>query len=109
MWTEIPRTASGGPARIFRRAQDDLEVGLIDPMAPKFCDGCNRVRLTATGELRNCLFGPENIPLRNELRGPDWEENLVAAIRAGIGAKPERHKLADNDDGELYSLAKVGG
>ena len=108
-WNETQRGASGGPARVFRRASDGLEVGLIDPMAPKFCEGCNRVRLTAAGELRNCLFGPENIPLRETLAGADWEDALVAAIRAGIGEKPERHKLAEYNDGNLYSLAKVGG
>jgi len=108
-WTEQARSLTGGPARIYARESDGLRVGIIDPLSQSFCGSCNRVRITHRGELRNCLFGRENVPLREQLRGPDWERRLEERLRRAILEKPERHRLEELDDGELYSLARVGG
>jgi cyclic pyranopterin phosphate synthase len=108
-WIPEERNGSSGPARCFRRAADGLEIGLINPLATNFCEGCNRVRITATGELRNCLFGAGNVPLRPALAGQEWERGLEALLRETIALKPERHNLNEHDDGELYSLSRVGG
>lgn len=108
-WVEIERVGPAGPARIFSRESDGLCVGIINPLGENFCATCNRVRLTHRGEMRSCLFGAQNFPLRNLLSAPDRESALARAIRAALLHKPERHHLEDGDDGELHSLARIGG
>ncbi len=108
-WEEEPRSIVDGPARRFRRVSDGLVLGLIDPLGPKFCANCNRVRITHRGELRNCLFGQENIPLRTILERPDWREIGERVLREAILLKPEKHRLEQGQVGELISLVTVGG
>ncbi len=108
-WTAEPRDIADGPARVYRCEESGQRVGLIDPLGPKFCSNCNRVRLTHRGELRNCLFGQGNIPLRPLLAHADWELRVEEALHEAIQLKPEKHRLEQGDDGGLYSLANVGG
>jgi cyclic pyranopterin phosphate synthase len=108
-WEVLPRGLSDGPARRYRRAADGLTVGIIDPLSPKFCTNCNRVRITHKGELRNCLFGAGNLPLRHHLAGEGWADAIEGALRTAILRKPEHHRLEEMNDGELFSLVRVGG
>ena len=108
-WTELERHGKDGPARIFKRESDGLRVGIIHPLGKNFCDHCNRVRLTHRGEMRGCLFGAQNVPLRHLLEGEDWERALEDGVRKALLSKPEKHRLEDGDDGELNSLAQIGG
>ncbi|MCB1163716.1 MAG: GTP 3',8-cyclase MoaA [Candidatus Krumholzibacteriia bacterium] len=108
-WVEQERRLTDGPARRYRRAADGLVVGIIDPLSPNFCTNCNRVRITHRGELRNCLFGAENLALRPLLAEPDWQDAVEDALRRAILRKPEHHRLEQWDDGDLYSLVRVGG
>ncbi len=108
-WTELERRGPDGPARMFRRESDGLRVGIIHPLGENFCDNCNRVRLTHRGEMRGCLFGAQNFSLRHLLEGEAWERALEEGIRAALLHKPEKHRLEDGDDGELHSLARIGG
>ena len=94
---------SGGPARYIRLEETGQKVGLITPMTHNFCESCNRVRLTCTGEIYTCLGQEGWQDLRPALRNnPDHEEPLYEAIRAAIGLKPKGH---DFD----YSRQEVGG
>jgi len=108
-WSEIERRRSDGPARLFRRESDGLRVGIIQPLGKNFCASCNRVRITHRGEMRGCLFGAENFPLRQLLGRPDRERALEEAVRAAVLHKPEKHRLEEGDDGEVFSLASIGG
>lgn len=108
-WRELPRRTAAGPARRYRRDSDGLTVGLIDPMSPDFCGRCNRLRITHRGELRSCLFGRADLSLRPLLSRSDWESAGERVLREAILYKPERHRLEQGDDGELWSLARVGG
>ncbi|HWI85320.1 MAG TPA: GTP 3',8-cyclase MoaA [Sphingomonas sp.] len=84
---------TGGPARYFRIAELDVKIGFITPLSENFCAGCNRVRLTAEGQLYLCLGREDRIDLRAALRegGP---EALDAALDRAMAAKPERHAFA---------------
>jgi cyclic pyranopterin phosphate synthase len=108
-WELEERRATDGPARRYRRKEDGMRVGIIDPLGPRFCENCNRVRITARGELRNCLFGLENVLLRPCLEGDDWESRLEETLRRAILDKPEKHRLELLDTGRLDSLVRVGG
>ncbi len=81
---------SGGPARYVRVAETGGRLGFITPLTQNFCAGCNRVRVTCTGELYMCLGRMGSVDLRAPLRdgGP---EALDAALDAAIANKPEAH------------------
>ena len=82
---------TGGPARYVRLEQTGQKIGFITPLSHNFCESCNRVRLTCTGELFMCLGQEDRADLRAPLRaGPD--DTLVRqAIRDAIARKPKGH------------------
>ena len=83
---------SGGPARYVRLEETGQKIGFITPLSHNFCESCNRVRLTCTGELFMCLGQEDNADLRAPLRAhPDDNAPLEQAIRAAISHKPEGH------------------
>lgn len=83
--------SSGGPARYLTVAETGGRLGLISPLTNNFCAGCNRIRVTATGQLYPCLGGGERVDLRAALRSETPEANLAAALDQAMRVKPERH------------------
>jgi GTP 3',8-cyclase len=82
---------SGGPARYVRLEQTGQKIGFITPLTHNFCESCNRVRLTCTGELYMCLGQEDMADLRAPLRASAQNEALETAIRAAISHKPKGH------------------
>ncbi len=98
-----------GPARYYAFPGAAGTVGVITPMSHNYCDRCNRMRLTADGQLRPCLFGDLQTNLRDPLRRGEPLEPLV---RDTLRIKPERHSLVQGSDagsGGLRALSQVGG
>ncbi|WP_149142580.1 GTP 3',8-cyclase MoaA [Gemmobacter caeruleus] len=93
---------TGGPARYLRLEETGQKIGLITPLTHNFCESCNRVRLTCTGELFPCLGQEQASDLRGVLRASDDPAVLKTAIRAAIARKPKGH---DFD----YSRQRVAG
>ncbi|PVH30189.1 GTP 3',8-cyclase MoaA [Pararhodobacter oceanensis] len=93
---------TGGPARYVRLEESGQKIGFITPLTHNFCESCNRVRLTCTGELFMCLGQEDNADLRAPLRASESDDLLIAAIREAITHKPKGH---DFD----YSRQKVKG
>ena len=81
-------------------------VGVITPMTHTYCASCNRVRLTADGRLRTCLFGDHEVDLRAPLRAG---VPLEPAFRAALAEKPREHALLQMRVGGLRALSQVGG
>jgi GTP 3',8-cyclase len=101
--------AGNGPATYFRFPGAPGTVGVITPMSHNYCDDCNRMRLTADGQLRPCLFGDLQTNLRDPLRAGTPLEPL---IRKTLRIKPERHTLIQGSDagsGGLRALSQIGG
>src|SRR5690606_10954709 len=91
-WTLTPSGhTSGGPARYVDVAETGGRLGFITPLTNNFCAGCNRIRVTATGELYACLGGAEKVDLRAALRSAAPEEALAEALDEAMRIKPERH------------------
>ena len=89
--TDIPER-TGGPARYVRLEETGQKIGFITPLTHNFCESCNRVRLTCTGELFMCLGQEDNADLRSPLRNhPDADAPLEDAIREAISRKPKGH------------------
>lgn len=93
---------SGGPARYVRLEETGQKIGFITPLTHNFCESCNRVRLTCTGELYMCLGQEDMADLRAPLRASAEDGPVRDAIRAAIARKPKGH---DFD----YSRQKVAG
>jgi cyclic pyranopterin phosphate synthase len=93
---------TGGPARYVRLEETGQQVGFITPLTHNFCESCNRVRLTCTGQLFMCLGQEDAADLRAPLRGSADDAPLEDAIRAAIARKPRGH---DFD----YSRQRVAG
>jgi cyclic pyranopterin phosphate synthase len=105
----VPGPEGNGPATYYQFPGAPGTVGVITPMSHSFCDGCNRLRLTADGFLRPCLFGEVQTGLRGPLRAG---EDLVHLIRETLRIKPERHDLVQGSDvgsGGLIALSQTGG
>ena len=101
--------AGNGPATYFQYPNARGSVGVITPMSHNFCDRCNRMRLTADGHLRPCLFGDIQTNLRDPLRRG---EPLEPLIQHTLTIKPERHHLIQGSaagSGGLLALSQVGG
>ena len=105
-WTLTPSGhRSGGPARYFDVAETGGRLGLITPLTSNFCDGCNRVRVSATGQLFMCLGGEGQVDLRAALRSGD-DGALDAALDRAMLLKPERHAFKIDRRGEAPALAR---
>lgn len=98
-----------GPARYHRFPGAPGTVGVITPMSHNYCDRCNRMRLTADGQLRPCLFGSLQTNLRDPLRAGD---DIRPLIEETLQVKPERHHLVQGSaagSGGLVALSQTGG
>ena len=82
---------TGGPARYVRLNETGQKIGFITPMTHNFCESCNRVRLTCTGELYQCLGQEDQVDLRKILRNHSDTEPLIQAIHNAILKKPKGH------------------
>ena len=108
-WTPADRGADDGPAVEFSHPDYVGRIGLIAPYAPGFCDGCNRLRVTARGQLRLCLFGQGGRPLRDLLCTDDQSGLLKDRILDALAFKPAAHGLHNSDPGDIRNLAQMGG
>ena len=82
---------TGGPARYVRLQETGQKIGFITPLTHNFCESCNRVRLTCTGELFMCLGQEDRADLRAPLRASPEDAVVKDSIRAAIAHKPKGH------------------
>ncbi|MEA1618117.1 GTP 3',8-cyclase MoaA [Erythrobacter sp. T5W1-R] len=98
--------STGGPARYVEVAETGGRLGFITPHTGNFCSGCNRLRVTATGQLYPCLGGGERIDLRAALRSDDPERNVALAINEALAIKPEKHHFRMDARGAAPAVAR---
>jgi cyclic pyranopterin phosphate synthase len=91
---ELPREPSA-TARVFRFADGRGEIGFINPVSEPFCSDCNRVRLTAEGKLRTCLFSAGETDLREPLRAGASDSALAQLIRDAVWRKELKHHVGE--------------
>ncbi len=101
-------TRTGGPARYWQLPALGVTLGLISPLTRNFCEGCNRIRVSATGLLYQCLGHETNVDLRAALRGDD-PAALDAAIDRALGAKPARHEFDIGTPATVRHMSVTGG
>jgi cyclic pyranopterin phosphate synthase len=106
---ELPREPSA-TARVFRFADGVGEIGFVNPVSEPFCADCNRLRLTAEGKLRTCLFSLHETDLRGPLRGGAGDEELEQIVRDAVWRKELKHRV--NEPGfrqPRRTMSAIGG
>ncbi len=98
-----------GPARIYRLKGAQGTVGIIPAVSEHFCGECNRLRLTADGQLRPCLLSQQEIDLRSLLRDGVADEVLAELLEKSVAAKPERHCVDENYRPGSRRMQGIGG
>jgi len=83
-----------GPARLYRLAGAQGQIGFISPVSRHFCKSCNRLRLTADGHLRTCLLSDDEEDLKGPLRAGAQDEQIGGLIRGAIARKPRKHGIS---------------
>ena len=91
---EVPREPHA-TARVFRFADGQGEIGFINPVSEPFCADCNRIRLTAEGKLRTCLFSLHETDLREPLRTGASDDELETVIREAVWRKELKHRVGE--------------
>jgi len=106
---EIPAKASS-TARRFRFADGKGEIGFVNPVSEPFCSSCDRIRLTADGQLRTCLFSRREWDLKTPLREGASDGELEALLRFAVRHKELKHRI--NEPGFVRasrSMSQIGG
>jgi GTP 3',8-cyclase len=106
---EIPAKPSS-TARLFRFADGAGEIGFVNPISEPFCSTCDRIRLTADGQLRTCLFSRREWDLKTPLRSGASDDELAELVRFAVRHKELKHRV--NEPGFVRasrSMSQVGG
>jgi GTP 3',8-cyclase len=106
---ELPREPSA-TARVFRFRDGQGEIGFVDPVSQPFCADCNRIRLTAEGKLRTCLFSLRETDLRGPMRAGADDDELERIIRDAVWRKELKHRV--NEPGFVQparTMSAIGG
>ncbi len=100
-----------GPSRNFRLKGAVGVIGLISPLSDHFCGFCNRLRLTADGKIRPCLFSREEVEIRTPMRSGATDEEINRLFLRAVRVKPQRHLLNESAGAarHLEAMSKIGG
>ncbi len=107
---KIPPSIHDGPAERYRFESAKGEIGFISAISHHFCPSCNRLRLTADGKLRPCLFADDEVDIKSPLRNGYSHEHLKKVFQQAIARKPRRHhaEILEKREG-LRPMSTIGG
>ncbi len=107
----VPDIDPSSTSVVYRFADGRGEMGFINPVSHPFCATCDRIRLTADGQLRTCLFSIDETDLKGPLRAGASDDDLIEIVRAAVWEKEKKHKI---NEGEAFqrasrSMSQIGG
>ena len=106
----IEKNPDDGPAERFRLVDAAGEIGFISALSHHFCGSCNRLRLTASGQLRPCLLSDHQLDLIGPLRNGATDEELATLFCCAVARKPSDHSLTSNEpSGITCQMSSIGG
>lgn len=108
-WQPVARMIAAGPAQEFSHPAYAGKIGIIAPYAKDFCQTCNRLRVTARGDLRLCLFGDGGHNLRHLLQSADQKNELQRTVTSLLQQKASTHLLHFHQSGATKNLSALGG
>ncbi len=107
--TELERE-SHATAKVYRFKDGKGEIGFINPLSEPFCSDCNRVRLTAEGKLRTCLFSHYETDLREPMRDGASDDEMESLIREAVWQKELKHRVGEEGFRQpMRSMSQIGG
>ncbi len=108
---QVSSRHTNGPARHFSWPDAKGIIGIISPISHHFCPTCNRIRLTADGKLRNCLFSDTEVDIKSPLRQGATDADLAQILTASVQQKPEKHALQSDLFRKCHSrpMVAIGG
>ncbi len=106
---QVPSSVNDGPAKMYRFENAKGEIGIITPISDNFCGTCNRLRLTADGRIRPCLFSDDEIDIKTPIRKGCTQEEIRKLLKKGIAKKPKRHYAGHGNNACLRPMSKIGG
>ena len=108
-FSPVVRGALAGPAREYKIAGAQGTIGVITALSGHFCQDCNRIRITASGKLRNCLFSADEFDMAEVLAGGDTVA-VQTVLRNLVEAKPAQHGMTELDASHAaFTMAQIGG
>lgn len=108
-WSLLEREEGAGPAVEFAHPDYQGRIGIIAPYSKDFCKTCNRLRISAWGDLHLCLFGEGGHSLRHMLKDDGQKQELQETVMRLMNFKKSTHFLQDGETGVRLNLATVGG
>ena len=107
----IQNSVNDGPAERYRLSGAKGELGFISALSHHFCHTCNRLRLTASGQIRTCLLSDEQVDLKTPLRSGDSDHQLAELIYHAAQRKPSGHQLNGTESASIVStqMSSIGG
>jgi GTP 3',8-cyclase len=108
-WTEKLKEKASGPAVEYVHPEYQGTFGVIAPYSKDFCDSCNRLRMSSTGDFHLCLFGDKGYSVRDLAQSADQKELLKHKLQQVLKLKRKTHFLHDNDTGVTPNLSSIGG
>ncbi|HZO60671.1 MAG TPA: GTP 3',8-cyclase MoaA [Solirubrobacterales bacterium] len=97
-------------ARVYRFADGQGAIGFVNPVSEPFCGDCNRVRITAEGKLRTCLFSLHETDLREPLRNGAGDDELEQVIRDAVWSKELKHRVSEAGFRQpARTMSRIGG
>ncbi|MBN1103792.1 MAG: GTP 3',8-cyclase MoaA [Deltaproteobacteria bacterium] len=107
---KLQNNALDGPAERYRFREAAGEIGLIGALSHHFCDRCNRLRLTADGQLRGCLFSDSEVDIKTSLREGRSDAHLLDLIRLAVENKPRDHGILQSGPRKcVRHMSSIGG
>jgi cyclic pyranopterin phosphate synthase len=110
--TALERTKNipgGGPAEYFHPEGFQGSIGFISALSQHFCKTCNRVRLTADGILRPCLYSSQEISLKDALRSGKTDSEIAKIFAGAVWSKPAEHHMNDQAWQDIRTMSQIGG
>lgn len=105
----LMRGSVDGPANYVQFEGFQGRIGLINPMSHQFCSQCNRIRLTADGRLKLCLYHKDGMDLKKLLREGSSDEVIKGAIESALLVKPEKHQFGNQANQDTRKMSQIGG
>ena len=107
----LGKGGGSGPAVRYRIPGHTGTIGFITPISENFCVQCNRIRITADGKLRTCLFSDRETDLLSAMRGNTSDEGILSLIEGALKEKPEGHGIADGGNYRACTrtMSHIGG
>ncbi|OEH85221.1 cyclic pyranopterin phosphate synthase MoaA [Desulfuribacillus stibiiarsenatis] len=106
---DVVGVRGNGPASVFKLAGAEGTIGIIHPVSQHFCSSCNRLRLTADGKLKPCLFWQNEVDIRSYISD---EEQLTNVFREVLNLKEEKHQMTEeqmSQDKTVRKMSQIGG